>query len=537
MKRKTVWMAAGVTLLAWLVLFVGVMGLRHPLPARAEKQTAPECEPEWWHDPPRLTADEVAAQQWLADITYRLPPEKEAEYWDVGGSQHGNFSIRYQAAFSGYAAAALGMRTPAYVGLTERILSNTVARVAQKKAWRYVQSYWADEPWFPDPCARGNVMFTGHLMMLMALHEALSGQRLFSRDGVELVWDDARRFTYTTSRLANVAAEQIRAGKGGITCEPGLIFFACNNHPHVTFRLLEGMGYGDWRAESEKWERWALAGLRATAGGGAFRLVHHEKSGLSMPRGMPGFDGWCLLWYEPWASCPLNSHRLWQLAKKKINWNELSGMPDERPERTECSDCCNPLKVPTAATVSFLAAAARACGDDGTAGRLEMWLDRHFRKDERGRLWLDTHKEWRIGASANRFIALAQAQGSTLRPMIRRPLPRAYFEGVLLEKVWPDDTPVYRACRDEQGALLLEIDGRGSALALTVRHAGEAPEITIENGGGSVWEGATGTLRMDPCSRVTIRIDALKKTGYGNDTVRLEAGQGLRRLSTFRQEH
>lgn len=86
MKRKTVWAAAGLTLLVLLVLFVGVMGLRHPLPARAEKQTAPECEPEWWHDPPRLTADEVAAQQWLADITYRLPAEKEAEYWDVGGA-------------------------------------------------------------------------------------------------------------------------------------------------------------------------------------------------------------------------------------------------------------------------------------------------------------------------------------------------------------------------------------------------------------------------------------------------------------------
>ncbi|NLG00467.1 MAG: hypothetical protein GX565_09995 [Lentisphaerae bacterium] len=517
MTRKTIWAAAGLTPLLLLALGAGVMWMRHPLPARVGKQTAADCEPEWWHDPPRLTVDEVAAQQWLADITCRLPAEKEAEYWDVGGSQHGNFSIRYQAAFTGYAAAALGMRTPAYVGLTERILSNTVARVAQKKAWRYIQSYWADEPWFPDPCARGNVMFTGHLMMLMALHEALSGQRLFNREGVELVWDDSRRFTYTTVRLAGVAAEQIRAGKGGITCEPGLIFFACNNHPHVTFRLLEGMGYGDWRTESDKWERWALAGLRATAGGGAFRLVHHEKSGLSMPRGMPGFDGWCLLWYEPWASTPGNSRRLWQLAKKKINWDELSRDPVEQPERVECSDCCNPLKVPTAATVSFLAAAARACGDCGSAERLETWLDRHFRKDERGRMWLATHREWRIGASANRFIALAQAQGSALRPMIRRPLPRGYFDGILLEKIWPDDTPVHRAHRDAHGALLLEIDGRGGAAVLTLRNAGDDPVVTISDGVGAKWDNAARALRVEPCGRVkirvTIRVDASKKTG------------------------
>jgi hypothetical protein len=512
MKRRTVWITAGLAPFVLVVLVLGVMWMRHPLPARAEKQPAAECEPEWWHDPPPLTDDEVAAQQWLADITCRLPPKDEAEYWNVGGSQHGNFSIRYQAAFSGYAAAALGMRTPAYVGLTERILSNTVARIAQKKAWRYIGSYWADEPWFPDPCARGNVMYTGHLMMLMALHEALSGHPLFNREGVELVWDDAHRFIYTTTRLADVSAEQIRAGKGGITCEPGLVFFACNNHPHVTFRLLEGMGYGAWQAESEKWERWALAGLRATAGGGAFRLVHHEKSGLSMPRGMPGFDGWCLLWYEPWASGPTNSRRLWRLAKKKINWDELLQAPVEQPERVECSDCCNPVKVPTAATVSFLAAAARACGDNDAAERLETWLDHHFRKAERGRMWLATHREWRIGASANRFIALAQARGSALRPMIRRPLPRNYFDGILLESVAPDDTPVYRACRDAQGALLLEIDGRGGASALTLRNTGDDPIVTTDNGVGVKWDNATRTLRVEPCGRVTIRVEASKKT-------------------------
>ena len=146
----------------------------------------------------------------------------------MGGSQHGNTSIRYQAAFAGYAAAALGIRTPAYPALTERILSNMVARVAAKRAWRYIRSYWRDESWFPDPCASGNVMYTGHLMMLMALHEALSGSDLYNREGVHLVWDEKNDYRYTTLRLAQVTAAQIRAGRGGLTCEPGLIFFCCN---------------------------------------------------------------------------------------------------------------------------------------------------------------------------------------------------------------------------------------------------------------------------------------------------------------------
>ncbi|MDD4102307.1 MAG: hypothetical protein PHU80_06710 [Kiritimatiellae bacterium] len=487
-----------------------VMRLRHPLPAKAAAQTSASIEKEWWMEPPALTPDEVAAQQWLADITYRLSPEQEDEFWAVGGSQHGNFSIRYQAAFAGYAASALGMRTPAYVGLTGRVISNAVARVADRKAWGYIRSYWKDEPWFPDPCARGNVMYTGHLMMLMALHEALSGERTFNSCGVDLVWDATNRFNYTSKRLAEITARQIMEGDGGITCEPGLVFFACNNHPHVTFRLLEGMGYGDWRSESRKWEAWALAGLRATAGGGAFRLVHHEKSGLSLPRGLPGYDGWCLLWYSPWASVPENLPRLWRLARNKLDWSEFEGEPREEPESVDVSDCCNPVKVPSAATASFLAAAARACKDDEIACKLEAWLDRHFLQEAHGRLWLGTHKEWRIGASANRFIALAQANGSELRPMVRRPLPRTYFDGLMLESVLPDDTPVYQAYRNREGTLHLEIDGAGKSVNLRLRNAGSDPQFEVDGNTRWNWDAAERSLKLEACNRIKLKISRIQ---------------------------
>ncbi|MFO7936900.1 MAG: hypothetical protein R6V06_04750 [Kiritimatiellia bacterium] len=509
MKRKTlirlILVVLALPVLAVLITIL-VMQFRHPLPARAVAQPLPGNEKAWWLDQPPLTSNEVAAQQWFADITYRLPPERNDDFWDVGGSQHGNFAIRYQAAFSGYAAAAFGMRTPAYAGLTRRIISNTVMRIADRKAWSYVKSYWSDESWFPDPCACGNVMYTGHLMMLMALHEALSGDPSFNRAGVDLVWDENNRFNYTTKRLADVTAKQIRAGDGGITCEPGLVFFACNNHPHVTFRLLEGMDYGDWRAESEKWEKWALAGLRATAGGGAFRLVQHEKSGLSLPRGLPGFDGWCLLWYSPWASDPENLHHLWELSLRNIDWSLFEGEPNEAPESVEMQDCCNPIKIPASAQGSFLAAAARACGDGQTAGKLENWLDKHFLKVSGQRQWMTTNPEWQIGVSANRAIALAQAEGSDLRAMIRRPLPREYFNGLLLDRVIPDDTPVYQAIRNANGDLLLELDGRGREIRLFLRNLQSRPEITASPDVGWNWKSEENTLILDACERVTLKI-------------------------------
>jgi hypothetical protein len=500
-----------VTLAALLAGVLGILWLHDPFPVRVVAQPGPDKERAWWEHPAALTPDEVAAQQWLADTTCRLPPEREGEVWNVGGSQHGVFSIRYQAAFAGYAAAALGMRTPAYIGLTQSVLSNAVARLADRKAWSYIRSYWSREPWFPDPCASGNVMYTGHLMMLMALEEALSGDARFNREGVELVWDNAHRFTYTTKRLAEVTAAQIRAGDGGVPCEPGLVFFACNNHPHDAFRLLEGMGYGDWRIESDKWEKWALGRFHATAGGGAFRVFHHAPTGLSTPVGMPGFDGWCLMWYAPWISDHAGLSNLWRLAKKKIDWTVFGNDPRDTPQSAEKGCCCGggaacPLSVPPAATASFLAAAARACGDAATAERLEAWLDRHFRKASGGRLWLDTNREWRTGVCANRFLALAQANGSDLRAMVRRPPPRAYFDGALLDSVQPTDTPVYQAYREADGALTVELDGRGGPVTLAFRNVGRAPSIRLPDGVTGTWSERANTLAVASCGRIVLTV-------------------------------
>ena len=73
--------------------------------------------------------------------------------------------------------------------------------------------------------------------------------------------------------------------------------------------------------------------------------------------------------------------------------------------------------MPPVTIVSFLAAAARACGDAETAVRLEGIADRSLvRKD--GMLYLDVGHEWRIGATANRIIALALANGSSFRAFL-----------------------------------------------------------------------------------------------------------------------
>ena len=62
-------------------------------------------------------------------------------------------------------------------------------------------------------------------------------------------------------------------------------------------------------------------------------------------------------------------------------------------------------------------AAARACDDPATAARLEGPLDAKSLVRRAGRYYLDLDREWRIGASAQRIIALAISHGSSFRAL------------------------------------------------------------------------------------------------------------------------
>jgi len=208
---------------------------------------------------------------------------------------------------------------------------------------------------------------------------------------------------------------------GGVTCEPGLLFFPCNNHPHVALRLFSNLGHGDWTADAQKWEKWALGHFTSpTFGGGAFNIIYHVKSGLFYPRGNSGLDAWSLLWYEPWAENRDVAVRLWQEAARCLDWGALENPADEKDGS---DNCCDPAKVAPTVAATFLAAAARACGDAATATRLESGVDSKYLRRDGGFYFLDLNRDWRIGSTANRIIALAISNGSSFRKMLcNRPL-------------------------------------------------------------------------------------------------------------------
>lgn len=360
-----------------------------------------------------LTDDERAALCFLAYISAPMSGAEEKNWWNFGGRQKGLFAKRYNIAFLGYAAAALGQRgTDSERRRVATILDHCIVRYLSRDVWAYTQTsdYWLDQPWSPDPCYRENVMYTGHLLQLLALYETFSHDTKYWTQGFDFVWNNEKRVHYTVKKLIDVTVDQMRTNDfHGVTCEPGLLFFPCNNHPHYALKLFAKLGHGDWTEDARRWEKWAVDHfLSPLFGGGAINLFYHAKTGLFYPRGSAGLDGWSLLWYEPWAEKRETSLKLWKKAAEKIDWDDMDGASDA--PRKE-GGCCDPLAVPHSVSAVFLAAAARANDDPTTAARLERAVDAYLVR-KNGFYYLDLNREWRIGATAHRIIALALANGS-----------------------------------------------------------------------------------------------------------------------------
>ena len=292
-----------VSALGWLVPLVLALALfAHPssrLVPESEDATpvAPEVLP--------LSEDELAGLAWLEYVTGPLSESEENAWWARGKPQYSIFSKRYNIAFAGYAAAAIGQRGDASVRTrVGRVLGHCIERMLDPDVWGYSQSksYWGQKPWAPDPCYRENVMYTGHLLQLLAYYELFSGDTRYHRTGGgwDFVWTDGRRVHYDVEKLIEVTVDQMRKGpNGGITCEPGPMFFACNNHPHIALSIFKALGYGDWTKDAKRWEDWALEHFASPSlGGGAVGLVYHVKTNLVFPRGQNAFDGWSILFYD-----------------------------------------------------------------------------------------------------------------------------------------------------------------------------------------------------------------------------------------------
>jgi linalool dehydratase/isomerase-like protein len=471
----------------------------HPFPIKIADKPKPEKIPAWWENPVPLTDEELGYQRYFSAISWQLDKADWPRVWDTKNDRVGN-SDRFFASFAGYAAAAIAMRTPAYPGLIGRQLVSFIDHILAKQTWKYVSMFWRKQPWYPDPVAHQNIMISGHLLELMALYEMYTGDDVYRTKGFDFVWDEENRFHYDLMSLTEVTVRQIRDNEsGGVCCEPGIIFFACNDHQHIAFKIMEGMGLGDWSAERRKWEQWALKGFYDNLGGGAMKIGYHQTMKEFSKIGYPGMDGWSLVYYQPWAEDPEVPNSIWRLARRTIRWNDFTLRPGKKKRRlrgqsTFISQVYNTVQqiLAPAPTASFLYAAAAACDDKPTAARLRKLLNRQYRIEDNGRIFLGLDKKVQIGSTGNMALGLAYESGSNMRHLVQRPLPRSYLKGPLIEEVLPETANVYQAYRDGR-KLVVEIGHKGET---TLRFRNVARVRKVEGLDKDKWRYEDGLLHV-----------------------------------------
>ncbi|MCP4600020.1 MAG: hypothetical protein GY847_05685 [Proteobacteria bacterium] len=441
-------------------LFSEHTALSKAFPIAPPKKTE-EVIPAWWEKPNPLTLKEVGFLRYLSAMTWQLPRGQWSRFWNVGGNQTGLQTIRFYAGFIGYAAAAFGMRTPAYTGLSSKILRSAIEHILDRKAWSYVRILWGDKPWFPDPAAHENIMYTGHVLQLMTFYEAMTNDTRFRDEGFDFVWDANNTFHYDLMSLVDVTVKQMRDNpSGGVACEPRHVFVICNTHPHVALKLLEGLGLGDWSGERLKWERFFLDSFYDDVGGAAIKCVYHQDKKKFFPIGYAGTDGWALTWYSTWASDLKIPESIWQVTRKRAKEDlfELRPYPSrqKRPTLHNTADFISYLtaivqsSLPPIPTGTFLYPAASACNDPETAVHLREVIEKRYLTQNAGLVFLKIPHKFNIGSNANMALGLALENGSNMRHFVQRPLPREYFKGPLIEDVWPDSVVILQAYREKQ---------------------------------------------------------------------------------------
>lgn len=185
--------------------------------------------------------DDINAADWGPDIPFGVAAGAGAP----GGAVNMH---RYTIAFTGYGVSMLAEQTPAY---RERYLE-TIDGMIQKLLNPLVWDYWMNGDvlgfdWGGDnPIHPYNIMYTGHLQLLMAFYERQAGDGKYIENDVALTTEDGSQ-TWTTN-LADLSRDiyqQSLSNKDSngnnfysVSCETPWVFTCCNTIAQLAFAIL-----------------------------------------------------------------------------------------------------------------------------------------------------------------------------------------------------------------------------------------------------------------------------------------------------------
>lgn len=381
-----------------------------------------------------LTDKQLAVQRWFAELTFLNQEGDGWNGWYTGSEQLGLDSIRYSLAFLGYASGALGEKTPAYTELTGRILDDVFQRMIQKRIWEFIDVYWRDDPHFPDPVAYENIMYSGHVAQLLALYESFTGDMKYSAAGWDFVWDENTIMHYDGPKLMQVIYDQVdQDARGGIPCEPNIIFVICNDHPHNAFRLYDAIHGTRYTALDAKWQEWMEEhAVQPRHKGKDYLKISflRDREMWTTSFGTPGSDGWALAWMLPWTQNKKFVCDGWEAMRDNERWKKSK----TGGSYLKADVMSSMFGVDDATGTCFYPLVEAQCRTQG-----KSWNDEVFTyfENKYGTLadtdgdgfkesyYYDTSEVTRVWVTANLAAAMV-TKGDSLRDMYREPLFMAH---------------------------------------------------------------------------------------------------------------
>ncbi|GIW05889.1 MAG: hypothetical protein KatS3mg060_0694 [Dehalococcoidia bacterium] len=283
----------------------------------------------------------------------------------------GNFGLRFQIAFHGYALVALGERLgvpreeigPALGGLIDRFLHPTV--------WRY----WLVRGATLDPVYPHNIQYSGHLGQLIGLYERLTGDDRFDRP---YVLDDgaASRHEYTHGGVIDAIARQMAANPcHGVTCEPGNVYVACNVHGALALLLHDAAHGTNHRSLIDAWNAWVRRRMLRRRGG-IFQVAYLSERDVVIPVNVRVMDAWSMAFLSPVD--PALFDEMYPRFRRELRWQgDVASLPARWPNALlEISD--------EALNSAFAFVAAREAGDEESAAGLRRYAANRLGLAERG---------------------------------------------------------------------------------------------------------------------------------------------------------
>jgi len=161
----------------------------------------------------------------------------------------------------------------------------------------------------PEPLARENVMYSGHLLASVGYYTMLFGDRKYTEPGSmpfdhETIfpgWADPKKYKHDFISLARLIHDQYVASPMGFVCEPNAVFLFCNGYTFYGFRFHDHILGTNWMPAVAKRFKEAWKGKGGLLNeDGHFVEAYLIAQDFIWVQPSAYFDAWAGAWMHAW---------------------------------------------------------------------------------------------------------------------------------------------------------------------------------------------------------------------------------------------